>query len=174
MIWFPLRLVLNLNPMLRYTDECWFIDRFVSLTKEVMHNNLRLKSNIVTFIRTIFYSLLNNSFFSRRPFYIFSYMLRNITGIVSFPRNFFISREAATAERRYKKERWSENYVHMAAFCTRTPPSLPPPPLFSLPPSNAITRAASLRSHFCPPPHSPKRIMDRSWQPRPKSRMASI
>ncbi len=32
---------------------------------------------------------------------------------------FFILREASTAERRYKKERWSENYMHMAAFSTR-------------------------------------------------------
>ncbi len=94
--------------------------------------------------------------------------------IVSFLWNFFISRKAATAERRYKKERWSENYIHMAAFSTRTcllslsPPS-PLPPLLT-PPTNAITRAASLRAISAPP----QRIMDRFWQPRPKSRMASI
>jgi hypothetical protein len=97
--------------------------------------------------------------------------------VVSFLWNFFVSREAATAERKYKKERWSENYVHMAAFSTRTCLLLPlsfPPPLFSLPPANAITTAAGLHSHFRPPHTPPKRIMDRSWQPRHKLRMASI
>jgi hypothetical protein len=55
-----------------------------------------------------------------------------------------------------------------------TPPLFSfPPPLFSLPPSNAIIRAACLRSISAPPP-PPQRIMDRFWQPRPKSRMASI
>ncbi len=78
---------------------------------------------------------------------------------VSFLWNFFVSREAATAERRYEKERWSKNYVHMAAFSTRSvysslsPPY--PPLFFSLPPSNSITRAAGLRSHFRPPSHTP-------------------
>jgi hypothetical protein len=37
---------------------------------------------------------------------------------VSFLWNFFISREASTAERRYRKERWSENYMHIGAFST--------------------------------------------------------
>jgi hypothetical protein len=32
----------------------------------------------------------------------------------------FISREAATAERRYEKERQSGSYVHMTAFSART------------------------------------------------------
>ncbi len=73
---------------------------------------------------------------------------------VLFLRNFFISREAATAERRYEKERWSENYLHMAAFSTRTcllPLSPTPPPLLT-PPSNAITRAVGLHSILAPPP----------------------
>jgi hypothetical protein len=33
---------------------------------------------------------------------------------------FFISREAATAEQRYEKERQSGSYMHMAAFSART------------------------------------------------------
>ncbi len=69
--------------------------------------------------------------------------------------------------------------AYPAAFSTRTClllplSSFPPPPFFSLPPSNAITRAAGLRSHFRLPPTLPQRIIDRFWQPRPKSRMASI
>ncbi len=66
----------------------------------------------------------------------------------------------ATAERRYKKERWSDNYMHMAAFSTYkdmfTLPSLllhPSPPL--TPPSNAITRAAGLRALSAPHPPPP-------------------
>jgi hypothetical protein len=35
------------------------------------------------------------------------------------PVELFVSREAATAERRYKKERWSENYVHQSSQDTR-------------------------------------------------------
>ncbi len=56
---------------------------------------------------------------------------------VSFLWNFFISREAASAERRYEKERQSGSYVHMAAFSARTyllslsPPCPPPPPLIT-------------------------------------------
>jgi hypothetical protein len=83
-------------------------------------------------------------------------MVKKITSVL-FLWNFFISREASTAERRYRKERWSENYMHMGAFSTRTHllptrSSFPP----SLHPSNAITRAAGLRfisspSHPLPP-----------------------
>ncbi len=54
------------------------------------------------------------------------------------------------------------------------PPSLLLPPPLS-PPSNVITRAAGLHAISAPPPLSPPhRIMDRFWQPRPKSRMASV
>ncbi len=72
---------------------------------------------------------------------------------------FYISREASSAERRYRKEIWREkNYMHMGAFSTRTclllPLSSSPPPLS---PANAIRRAAGLRaisapSHPLPPP----------------------
>ena len=73
--------------------------------------------------------------------------------IVSFLWNFFISREAATAERRYKKERWSENYMHLVQGRVYSSLSPPPPPL--TPPSNAITRAAGLRAISAPPPPHP-------------------
>jgi hypothetical protein len=57
---------------------------------------------------------------------------------VSFLWNFFISREAATAERRYEKERKSGIYMHVAAFGARTNlfslPSLPSPSHSSPPP----------------------------------------
>jgi hypothetical protein len=75
--------------------------------------------------------------------------------VVSFLWNFFISREAATAEWRYEKERQSGNYVHMAAFSARTyllslsPPCPPPLPL---PPYKCDNRAAGLRSISAPPP----------------------
>ncbi len=53
-------------------------------------------------------------------------------GTIAFLWNFFISREAATAERRYEKERQGVIYMHMAAFGARTNlfslPSLPSPP----------------------------------------------
>ncbi len=55
-------------------------------------------------------------------------------------------------------------------YSSLSPPSLP----LSLPPSNVITRAAGLRAISAPPPSPPHRIMDRFWQPRPKSRMATI
>jgi hypothetical protein len=80
---------------------------------------------------------------------------------VAFLWNFFISREAATAERRYEKERQSVNYMHTAAFSARTKVFSPLPalplPLSHPPPINAI-REAGLRL-FLPPslphPHTP-------------------
>jgi hypothetical protein len=74
---------------------------------------------------------------------------------VAFPRNFFISREAAIAEQRYEKERQSVNYVHTAAFSARTRVFSPliALPLSHPPPINAI-RGAGLRL-FPPPPHTP-------------------
>ncbi len=60
------------------------------------------------------------------------------TRLVAFLWNFFISREAATAERRYEKERQGVIYMHTAAFGARTnlfslpsspSPSHNPPPL---------------------------------------------
>ncbi len=100
------------------------------------------------------------------------------TPIVAFPRNFFISREAATAERRYEKERQSVNYVHTAAFSARTRVFSPlialPLPLSHPPPINPI-RGAGLRLFPPPPPPShPLRIVTSFWRFRPKSRMASI
>jgi hypothetical protein len=80
--------------------------------------------------------------------------------IVEFLWNFFISREAATAERRYEKERQSVNYVHSAAFSTRTnlfsPVPAPPLLLSHPPPINAI-RGAGLR----PPPLTPPEDCDK-------------
>jgi hypothetical protein len=64
------------------------------------------------------------------------------TGTVSFLWNFFISREAATAERRYEKERQGGIYMHMAAFSARTN-------LFSFSPLLALPLPLSL----LPPPH---------------------
>jgi hypothetical protein len=64
------------------------------------------------------------------------------------------------------------------AFSTRTcllPPlsSFPPPPLTSL---QMRLEGQPACAHFRPPSPSPppQRIIDRFWQPRPKSRMASI
>jgi hypothetical protein len=51
---------------------------------------------------------------------------------VAFLWNFFISREAATAERRYEKERQGVIYMHMAAFSARTN-LFSPSPLLALP-----------------------------------------
>ena len=77
---------------------------------------------------------------------------------VSFLRNFFISREAATAERRYEKERWSENYMHMAAFSTRTcllplSPTSPPPSSHS--PFKCDNKGSWPALHFFPQPPPP-------------------
>jgi hypothetical protein len=73
---------------------------------------------------------------------------------VAFLWNFFISREAATAEQRYEKERQSVNYMHTSAFGARTnllsPLPALPLPLSHPPPINAI-RGAGLRL-FPPPP----------------------
>ncbi len=81
-------------------------------------------------------------------------------GIVSFLWNFFISREASTAGRRYMTERWSENYMHMAAFSTRTClllplSSFPPSPSSHSPLSNAITGEPPC-APFLPPPLPPR------------------
>jgi len=76
--------------------------------------------------------------------------------VVSFLWNFFISREAATAERRYEKERQSGSYMHMAVFSARTnllslsPPCPPPPPL-TLPPYKCDNREPAC-ALFPPPP----------------------
>ena len=79
-------------------------------------------------------------------------------GLVAFLWNFFISREAATAERRYEKERQSVNYMHTASFGARTnlfsPLPALPLPLSHPPPINAI-RGAGLRLFPPPPPHTP-------------------
>jgi hypothetical protein len=86
-----------------------------------------------------------------------------ITG-VAFPRNFFIAREAATAERRYEKERQSVNYVHIAAFSARTRVFSPllalPLPLSQPPPINAI-RGADLRLFPPPLPLTPPEDCDK-------------
>ncbi len=114
------------------------------------------------------YGMLQSDIFSYRCiFYI----------AVSFLWNFFISKEASTAERRYRKERWSENYMHMGAFSTRTHSLLPlssSPPL--LPPFKCDKKGSWPALHFLPltPPPPPHWIMDSFWQPRQKSRMASI
>ncbi len=90
--------------------------------------------------------------------------------------NFFILREAATAKRRYEKERQSVNYMHTAAFGARTnlfsPLPALPLPLSHPPPINAI-RGAGLHLFPSPPSH-PLRIVTSFLRPRPKSRMASI
>jgi hypothetical protein len=65
---------------------------------------------------------------------------------VVFLWNFFVSREAATAEGRYEKERQSVNYLHTAAFSARkkvfSPLPAIPLPLSHPPPINAIRRAS--------------------------------
>ncbi len=77
---------------------------------------------------------------------------------VAFLWNFLISREAATAERRYEKERQSVNYMHTAAFSARTKVFSPLPalplPLSHPQPINAI-RGAGLPLFLPPPPHTP-------------------
>ncbi len=74
------------------------------------------------------------------------------------PVELFISREAATAERRYEKERQGVVYMHMAAFGARTNlfslPSLPSPsPAHPPPPINL--RRASQPASISAPPHTP-------------------
>ncbi len=85
------------------------------------------------------------------------------------------NREAATAERRYEKERQSVNYMHTAAFSARTnlfsPLPALPLPLSHPPPINAI-RGAGL--HLFVPPSHPLRIVTSFWRFQPKSRTASI
>jgi hypothetical protein len=91
-------------------------------------------------------------------------MVKKITSVL-FLWNFFLLREASTAERRYRKERWSENYMHMGAFSTRTHLLLP---LSSSPPLSAL--------HFLSltPPHPPRWGMDSFWQLRQKSGLGLI
>jgi hypothetical protein len=104
--------------------------------------NIKFKLYIVVLQR----KHINSKFFASLP--------------VAFPRNFFISREAATAERRYEKERQSVNYVHTAVFSPRTRVFSPllalPLPLSHPPQINAI-RGAGLRLFppTPPPPHTP-------------------
>ncbi len=138
----------------------------------------------ILFYSVLFYSIL----FSSILFYsilfcsiIFcSILFYSIIFYVAFLWNFFISREAATAERGYEKERQSVNYMHTAAFSARTnlfsPLPALPLPLSHLPPINVI-RGAGLRPF--PPPPSPTHVLpmqdfSRFWRPRPKSRTASI
>ncbi len=89
-------------------------------------------------------------------------------------RAFFISREVSAAELRYEKEGWKGKlHVHGVQSVTRT--CLPHP--LSLPPLNAIRRAAGLLAPLPPPshplPHPHHWIWGSFQQPRQKSRMAS-
>ncbi len=77
---------------------------------------------------------------------------------VSFLWNIFISREAATVERRYEKERQGVIYMHMAAFSARknlfsiSPPCPPPPPLTPPPPPYKCDKGVPACAPFPPPP----------------------
>ncbi len=82
----------------------------------------------------------------------------------------FKLKEASTSEQRYEKEEWKGKlHAYGVQSATRAYSPLPLPP----PPPDVITGAASLRA-ISPPSPPPHRIMDRFWQPRPKSRMASF
>ena len=78
-----------------------------------------------------------------------------------------------------QKDKEKEEYgLLWAVICCMSP--LPPPPPSLLPTLRVCRTACShvirIRglSESPPPPHTPQRIMDRFWQPRPKSRRASI
>jgi hypothetical protein len=81
-----------------------------------------------------------------------------------------------------RTERQGERGIWVAMGCYLlhvTPslsPHLPPPPHCAsvAPPAAMLSGLEGWRRAPPPPPHSPKRIMDRSWQPRLKSRMASV
>jgi hypothetical protein len=99
------------------------------------------------------------SYLTSAPFSCWYFLLLKQRICIVFLSNFFILREAATAERRYKKERWSENYMHMAAFSTRTYLLLPLssfPPL-SHSPLQMWYKGSRPARHFRPPPQTPHR-----------------
>ncbi len=80
-----------------------------------------------------------------------------------------------TADRKTRRKRDMSCYGLLSAACHPSPS----PPTFPLPTlcvcrtaCGHVIRIIGLRES--PPPHTPQRIMDRFWQPRPKSRMASI
>jgi hypothetical protein len=77
---------------------------------------------------------------------------------VAFLWNFFISREAATAERRYEKERQGAIYctctwLHLVQgqICSLSPPCPPPPPLTTPTPHKNVIRGAPACVYFHPP-----------------------
>ncbi len=96
-----------------------------------------------------------------------SYVWLFIFDTVRLPTSLFISKEASTAEwRREKEER--ERGLHACGVQTAArPPPLTPP--------CKCDKGEPVCVYFRPrPTHSPQQDCSRFWQPRPKSRMASI
>ncbi len=107
------------------------------------------------------------------------FKLPNLCGVV-FLWNFFISKEAATAERRYEKERHSVKLhacklhlvqgqiCYLFSMPSPSPPSHPPP-------INVIREASCIYFLPSPPPtHFPLLEISHFWRPRTKARTSSI
>jgi hypothetical protein len=99
--------------------------------------------------------------------------------VLAFLWNFFISKEAVTAERRYEKERHSVKLhackLHLVQGRICSLFSLPSPSPLT-PASNKCDKGGQLRL-FPPPPsptHPPLLNLNSFQRPRPKARMASI
>jgi hypothetical protein len=90
----------------------------------------------------------------------------------SHVQNFYRTPAGYTADRKTRRKRNMVCYMLLSAACHLSSSSPPPHRASVAPPTATLSGLAG--GGRPPPPHTPNRIIARSWQPRPKSRTASI
>ncbi len=103
----------------------------------------------------------------------FCFYAESVLVLHCYVQNFYRTPAGYTADRKTRRKRDMSCYGLLSA-ASHPPPPLPPPPSPTLRVCRTacghVIRIRGLKESP-PPPH---RIVDRFWQPRPKSRMASI